>query len=134
MSICYAVTPGGWKGLRRTPFASLTPAPPTIYFVPLRGTRILRAPPPARVRGWTRLRNPFHPPFSISILPSPSPSSLLHLHLPSPSPSPFSISLLHCHPHLIPTFTIATRYLQAVSLSGTYHRSIRVCGRTSLDT
>ena len=26
------------------------------------GTRILRAPPPARVRGWTRLHNPFHPP------------------------------------------------------------------------
>jgi hypothetical protein len=29
---------GGWQVLRRTPFASLTPAPPTIYFVPLRGT------------------------------------------------------------------------------------------------
>ena len=28
------------------------------------GTRILRAPPPTRVRGWTRLRNPFHPPYS----------------------------------------------------------------------
>ena len=47
--------------MRRTPFASLTPAPPTIYFVPLCGTRILRAPPPARVRGWTRLRNHYHP-------------------------------------------------------------------------
>ena len=55
---------GGWQVLRRTPFASLTPAPPTIYYVPLRGTRILRAPPPARVRGWTRPRNTCHPPSS----------------------------------------------------------------------
>ena len=59
-----AASSGGWQVLRRTPFASLTPAPPTIYFVPLRGTRILRAPPPARVRGWTRLRNTCHPPSS----------------------------------------------------------------------
>ena len=27
-----------------------------------RGTRILRSPPPARVRGWTRLHNHCHPP------------------------------------------------------------------------
>gem|GEM_PF-6926368 len=37
-----------------TPFASLTPAPPTIYFVLLCRTRFLRVPPPTRVRGWTR--------------------------------------------------------------------------------
>ena len=54
-----------------------------------RGTRILRAPPPARVRGWTRLRNPFHPPGCI--LPVP----LSHCHSPDCILSaPFS----HYHP------------------------------------
>ena len=37
-----------------TPFASLTPAPPIVSCVLLRRTCIQRAPPPARVRGWTR--------------------------------------------------------------------------------
>ena len=51
MSICYAVTPGGWKGLRRTPFASLTPAPPTIYFVPLSRNSYLAGPSPCPCPG-----------------------------------------------------------------------------------
>ena len=33
------------------------PAPPIVYYVPaMAGTCIQRAPPPTRVRGWTRLR------------------------------------------------------------------------------
>ena len=51
MSICFAVTPGGWKGLRRTPFASLTTAPPTIYFVPLPAELVSCGPRPLPVSG-----------------------------------------------------------------------------------
>ena len=51
MSICYAVTPGGWKGLRRTTFASLTTAPPTIYFVPLTAELVSCGPLPLPVSG-----------------------------------------------------------------------------------
>ena len=46
---------GGLRSLR-----SLRPLPQSTSSR-YRGTRILRAPPPARVRGWTRLRNPCHP-------------------------------------------------------------------------
>ena len=49
--------------MRRTPFASLTSAPPTIYFVPLSRNSYLAGPSPCPcVRGWTRLRNPYYPP------------------------------------------------------------------------
>ena len=75
MSICYAVTPGEWKGLRRTPFASLTTAPPTIYFVPLSRNSYLAGPSPCPCPG-------------VDTPPQSLPSSLLHLH------SPFSISIL----------------------------------------
>ena len=54
-----------WRNSVRHAQRGCTPAPPTIYFVPLCGTRILRAPPPARVRGWTR------PPVSAACLSSP---------------------------------------------------------------
>ena len=47
---------GGLRSLR-----SLRPLPQSTSSR-YRGTRILRAPPPARVRGWTRLRNHYHPP------------------------------------------------------------------------
>ena len=42
---------GGWKGLRRTPFASLTTAPPTIYFVPLTAELVSCGPLPLPVSG-----------------------------------------------------------------------------------
>ena len=42
---------GGWYGLRRTPFASLTPAPPTIYFVPLSRNSYLAGPSPCPCPG-----------------------------------------------------------------------------------
>ena len=68
------------------------------------GTRILRAPPPARVRGWTRLRNPFHPPGRILPLPS------FHL-------------LLHCHPPFSFFIAILTLFLPSLSLPATFKLS-----------
>ena len=123
MSICYSVTPGGWKGLRRTPFASLTTAPPTIYFVPLSRNSYLAGPSPCPCPGVDTPPQSLpssllhlHPPVSISILPSPSPSpfsiSISLLHLPSPLPSsPYSY-LHYCYP--LPSSCLALRYLPSL--------------------
>ena len=73
---------GGLRSLR-----SLRPLPQSTSSR-YRVTRILRAPPPARVRGWTPLRNPFHPPGCI--LPVP----LSHCH-PSGRILPIVFSRLH---------------------------------------
>ena len=76
MSICYAVTLG-MEGIAEDYVRFAHYGPSHNLLRPANGgTRILRAPPPARVRGWTRLRNPFHP--SGCILPIP----LSHCHPP----------------------------------------------------
>ena len=104
MSICYAVTPGGWKGLRRTPFASLTPAPPTIYFVPLTAELVSCGPLPLPVSGGGHasaipsiLPVAFSRLYSLgSILPLPSSDTFL------PPPSSCRYLPPHCHRNTLP--------------------------------
>jgi hypothetical protein len=118
MSIFNAVTPGGWQGLRRTPFASLTPAPPTIYFVPLSRNSYLAGPSPCPCPGVdtppqslpsSRLHSPdcilsapfshYRPPGYFLLRPS---SDTVLRYLP-----PTSILLSLSSSHIV----IATRYL-----------------------
>ena len=130
MSIFNAVTPGGWKGLRRTSFASLTPAPPTIYFVPLTAELVSCGPLPLPVSGgghasaipsilpvafsqfhsrivilpivFSRLHSPIIIlPVTFSYYLPPIPSSHLH--------PPVVIFLPHCHRNTLP-LTISLWY------------------------